>query len=135
MIFNSLALQRSWVGNSQEMWPFLCTINKLNQLAAQSCISQVLKTLFFLLASTMGFGCIEILNLGLWNGLFLSPIKFLGWKYILVELKIVDYNLDCYIGLVVLYIQANLPETRLFFVCPNGYAMQLHLSVYTTWDV
>jgi hypothetical protein len=42
---------------------------------------------------------------------------------------------------VLLDVQANLPETSPFFVCPNGFGEHLALvstfisNVYSTWDV
>ena len=36
---------------------------------------------------------------------------------------------------VLLDVQANLPETSPFFVCPNGFAEYLFSNVYGTWDV
>ena len=37
--------------------------------------------------------------------------------------------------LVLLDVQANLPETSLFFSCPNGFGKNLFSNVYNTWDV
>ena len=36
---------------------------------------------------------------------------------------------------VLLDVQANLPETRPFFVRPNGFGEHLFPNVYSTWDV
>ena len=36
---------------------------------------------------------------------------------------------------VLLDVQANLPETSPFFVCPNGFGEYLSSNVYSTWDV
>ena len=36
---------------------------------------------------------------------------------------------------VLLVVQANLPETSLFFVCPKGFGEHLFSNVYSTWDV
>jgi len=36
---------------------------------------------------------------------------------------------------VLLDVQANLPETSPFFVCPNGFCRHLFSNVYSTWDV
>ena len=34
-----------------------------------------------------------------------------------------------------LCVQANLPETSPFFVCPIGFGEHLFSNVYSTWDV
>jgi hypothetical protein len=36
---------------------------------------------------------------------------------------------------VLLDVQANLPETSPFFVCPNGFGEHLFSNVYSSWDV
>ena len=36
---------------------------------------------------------------------------------------------------VLLDVEANLPETSPFFVCPNGFGEHLFSNVYNTWDV
>jgi len=36
---------------------------------------------------------------------------------------------------VLLDVQANLPETSPFFVCPNGFGEYLFSNVYSIWDV
>jgi hypothetical protein len=36
---------------------------------------------------------------------------------------------------VLLDAQANLPETKPFFVCPSGFGEHLLSNIYSTWDV
>ena len=36
---------------------------------------------------------------------------------------------------VLLDVQANLPETSSFFVCPNGFGEHLFSNIYSAWDV
>ena len=36
---------------------------------------------------------------------------------------------------VLLDVQANLPETSPFFVCPNGFGEHLFSNVYSNWDI
>jgi hypothetical protein len=36
---------------------------------------------------------------------------------------------------VLLDVQADLPETGPFFVCPNGFGEHLFANVYSTWEL
>ena len=58
-------------------------------------------------------------------------LKVFGQKYILDSMENSSLNLDH----LLLGVQANLPETSSFFICPNGCAEQLPSVVYSTWDI
>ena len=66
-------------------------------------------------------------------GYYFHFSHFLGEETFWINLKIQDYNPDS--NFVLLDVQANLLETILFFVCPNGFGEHLFSNVYSTWDV
>ena len=89
------------------------------------------------MAHTIDCVCSKISNHGLNHGLLFSLQVFwvkkhsaLAWK---VGIKISIPIL--FEILFLLDIEANLSETRSFFVCPNGFGEHLLANVYSTWDV
>ena len=47
----------------------------------------------------------------------------------------IDSLIESYFVFVLLDVQANLPETSSFFVCPNGFGEYFFWNFYSTWDV
>ena len=81
------------------------------------------------LAHTIYCVCSKISN----HGLLFSLFKFLGektnWNNLKIRIKIqipILFNI-----LVLLDVQANLPEANTFFVCPKGFVEHLFSNVYS----
>ena len=78
--------------------------------------------------------CSKILN----HGLLLPHFKFFGSNNYskLIENSGLKFRfLFCLTFQFYLMVQANLPETSPFFVCPNGFGEHLFSNVNSTWDV
>ena len=75
----------------------------------------------------------KILNHCLNHGLLFSLFKFLGEEIFQIKLKIQIW-IPILINIsVLLDVQAYLPETSPFSVCPNGFGEHLFSNVYSTY--